>query len=259
MSEDVQEPPQDVVLSVTSEKIAAQAIPEKVVQEANSMVPVQAGFIMPQNQQQLSWLIGILGDGSAFPAGFDTKPKRLAAYSLGFALMGQQWHLAVNNMAFIKGKLSIWGELPGTLAERTGEVAEKNVYAINKDYKKICTENKNIDDEPYAGVCEIQRKGRVKKEFTYTIKEAEKAGQYPATRRDGSPNADSPWMKFTKVMLMRKSMALGVKFEFPEALVGVPIAEYDYDEAPDLVKDVTPRKTASELNSKFSAQAAIEQ
>lgn len=209
-------------------------------------VEVVSGALVPKDSSELNRTLANIAQGGGFPDRFDTPQKRIAAYNLAQSLMGGKWQLALNNMANIKGQLSIYGELPGALAEQTGEVVEKEVYRINRDGLKISTENKNLDDEVYAGVCVIQRKGRGRKEFTYTIEEAKHAGQYPAKKRDGQINNDSPWMKWTGLMLMRKAMALAVKFEFPDAVMGVPIAEHDFHEAPDLMKDVTESRPSSE-------------
>lgn len=205
-------------------------------------IKVVEGALQPRDNGELFRQIELIAAGGGFPERFDSPAKRMAAYNLAHSMMGGQWQLALNHIAIIKGQMCIYGEFPGSLAERTGEVAEKNVFVIDSEYKKICLENGNLNKEPYAGVCQIQRKGRLLKEFTYTIDEAKNAGQYPAKKRDGSLNNDSPWMKFTKIMLMRKAMGLAIKMEFPDALIGVPIAEYDHDSAPDLqpIKDVTP-------------------
>lgn len=218
-------------------------------------IEVMKGSLVPKTAAELVRTISQIAEGGGFPKRFDTPASRMAAYNLGHSLMGSRWQLALNNIAPIQGQLTIFGELPGSLAEHTKEVAEKHVFAIDSDHKKICMENKNLDAFPYAGVCIIQRKNRDKKEFTYTIEEAKKAGQYPATKPEWKDNKrtgkliennDSPWMKFTKVMLMRKAMNLAVKFEFPDALIGVPIAEFDYDQAPDLVEE----REVSQDNSK---------
>lgn len=197
-------------------------------------IDVQHGALVPKDSSELNRTLANIAAGGGFPARFDTPQKRIAAYNLAHSLTGGKWQLAINHMANIKGQLSIYGELPGDLAERTKEVSEKHVYLIDSNYKMICTENRNLDEEPIAAVCKIQRKGRALKEFSYTVKDAYKAGQLPA-------KADSAWSKHFKTMLMRKAMALGIKFEFPDAILGTPIAEYDFDEAPDL-KDVTPKK-----------------
>lgn len=196
---------------------------------ARPPITVDKGALVPTDALELGAMLGQIAAGGGFPERFDTREKRLAAYHVAQALMGKQWQLALNNIAIIKGQMSIYGELPGALAERTGEVQEKELFVVDRNYVKICLENKNLDAEAWAGVCRIQRKGRAMKEFFYTKDEAIAAGQFPPKRRDGSINHDSPWAKFFKIMIMRKALAQGVNFEFSEAKVGVPIAEYDFD------------------------------
>lgn len=212
------------------------------------------GLIAPKNANELVYTIEQIAKGGGFPRIFDTKEKQIAGYNLARTLMGNQWQLALNNMYFVKGKLCIFGELPGTLAERTKEVEEKHVFLIDRDYKVINVENQNLQVEPWASVCRIKRKGRLLKEFTYTMDEAIAAGQYPPKKADGSVATDSPWYKHTRIMLMRKAMNTAIKIEFPESLVGVPIAEYDFDEAPDL-RDVSETAPAEDkgaiLNKRF--------
>lgn len=220
-------------------------------------IAVKDGTMAPSNNSELMRVVGQIAKGGGFPERFDTAEKRIAAYNMAHSLMGGRWQLALNNIAIIKGQMTIYGELPSALAEQTKEVQEKRVFCVDKDLNEICLKNKNIDADPFAGVCVIQRKGRMLKEFTYTIEEAEKAGQYPPMKWDRDlkkqvPNHDSPWEKFKKVMLMRKAMAMAVKFEFADAMVGVPVAEYDFDVAPD-IKDVTPTiDRAQSLNSRFT-------
>lgn len=231
--------------------------PPKEEKKKIAAVPmlVQDGEVNPRDFTELQQMIAHVAAGGGFPERFDNHAKRVAAYNLAHSLMGGRWQLALNNIAIIKGQMTIYGELPGAVAEQTKEVAEKEVYCLTDGMERICVSNQNIDASGWAGVCIIQRKGRSRKEFTYTLDEAKAAGQYPAKRKDGSINNDAPWMKFTKVMLMRKAMAMAIKFEFPDAMIGVPVAEYDYDLAPDLVKDVTPGiDRVNELNARFSSR-----
>ncbi len=196
-------------------------------------IGVAEGALVPKDSSELNRVLANIAQGGGFPERFKTHPERVAAYNLAHSLMGGKWQLALSHIANVKGSLCIYGELPGALAEQTKEVQEKHVFALDAAGKKICMENGNLAAPAVAGVCIIQRKGREKKEFSYTLEEARKAGQYPS-------NEYSPWTKFTKIMLMRKAMSMAIKFEFPDALLGTPMAEYDYDQAPDLVKDVTP-------------------
>ncbi len=246
-------------IEVTAESVAPPPKDDKPKAAAAPMpIPVEGGAIVPRDNSELQRTLENHAKGGGFPDCFDTREKRMAAYNLANALMGAEWQLALNHMAFIKGKLSIWGEFPGTLAQRTGELKSKDLFLIDKDYNVISFANKNLQNEVWGAICRLHRKGHEKPvEFFYTLDEAVKAGQYPPKKRDGSPNHDSPWLKHFKTMLLRKAQAAAVKFMFPEALVGVPIAEYDFDAAPDLVKDVTPKvDKASLLNNNFTARDA---
>ncbi len=216
-------------------------------ESAVDVIAVKDGLYDPKNKTELGQLISTIAKGGGFPDCFDTHEKRIAAYNLARGLMGEQWQLALNNLYYIKGKLNIFGDLPRAIAERSGQIQEFKLFVIDKDYKEICTANKNLEQEPWAGVCIVQRKGRDKKEYSYSIEEAETAGQLPA-------GPQSPWSKYRKIMLIRKAQALGIKFEFSDSLLGVDIAEHIHEFAPDLVpiKNVYQPTAADDLNSTFA-------
>jgi hypothetical protein len=251
-SEQVQETSAEVVEAPKTEKV-----PKAIaLNEDMSLRPV--------NHLEFKTMISAISAGGGFPSRFKTFNAQIAAANLATSLMGSKWQLAINNIADVKGQLTIYGELPGAIAERTGQIEAKRLFCIDEEYNEICTKNKNLNKKPWAGVCQIKRSGRPANEFTYTLEEATAAGQYPAykaeyvdNRKTGRmiDNPDSPWMKFTKVMLMRKAMNMAIKFEFPDAIVGVPIAEDQFGVAPDLdgsMKDVTPRSNiAEEMNKEF--------
>ncbi len=203
-------------------------------------------LMVPGDSKELSYYLQKIGIGGGFPAIFDTNEKKLAAYNLARALLGDRWQLALNHMAFIEGKLCIYGELPGDAVVRTGQLKNKKVWLIDKDYKEISVANKNLEVEPWGAVMEITRLGHDKNTFHFTIEDARKLGKYP------EPNKNKPWAKAIGTMLLRRVQSFGYKFTFPEAFVGVPIAEYDFDVAPDLenIRDVGPAM-ADKLNSKF--------
>lgn len=213
-------------------------------------VEVVEGTLTPANANQLVSILEKIAKGGGFPKRFDTVEKRIAAYNLAHSISGHRWQLALANIAEIHGTMSIWGELPCALAEMTKDVQERDTYVIDSQMRRICIENANLDMPAYAGVCDIQRNGRKMKQYTFTLEEARAAGLYPAKKRDGSPNPDSPWEKYTKIMLMRKARTLALKMEFPDALQAIPVAEYDFDELPDKlpIRDVTPGRSEKAEN-----------
>ena len=68
-------------------------------------------------------------------------------------------------MAVVKGSLYLWGELPLTIVMNSGELEDITEYFVDKDYKQISLENKNLDELPEACVVEITRKGKKMKRF----------------------------------------------------------------------------------------------
>lgn len=228
------------------QKSVDQYVPRAVQKEKQSnLITVDRGLITPSNHSELIRVISQLAKGGAFPERFDTLEKQLAVYNMAYALMKDRWQIALPHLAYVKGVLCMFGEFPGALAELTNEVERKNLYCINKNYEKICPENKNIFDDPIAGVCELKRTGRTLNQYYFSIKDAETANLFPAKKRDGSIAYESPWMKYTKTMLMRKALGQGIKFEFPDAILGTPLAEYDYNSAPDLDGSINSRRVKS--------------
>lgn len=207
---------------------SSQIVEPKEEQKIKTMIEVDENLLpAPKTTAELKTVLETIAKGGGFPEIFNTPEKRIAGYSLGRALLGDKWQLALNNMYYHKGKLCIFGELPGGLAEHTRQVEEKEIYCIDKDYKRICLAEKNLNAEPFSGICIIQREGRVKKEFFFTLEDARSAGLYPA-------KPEAAWTKHTKTMLERRAMQKAIKFEFPDAVMGVPMMEHAYGIAPDL-------------------------
>lgn len=157
------------------------------------------------------------------PKHYDTPEKVMAgiifAKELGLSPMN-----ALRNIAIINGSPSIWGELPLAVVRSSGLLEKIDEFLIDKDYKKICFENKNIGADVFAAICIIKRKGYEEKSFFLTKEDAAK-----------NPNFNSAvWKSYFKVMIKRRVRTIALKDEFGDLLSGAPIAEYDFNYAPDL-------------------------
>jgi hypothetical protein len=215
-------------------------VPEVIVVDQKSQA------LVARDQSELVRMIRMFMKGQAFPKSLDSEAKIIAAWQLGASLNVPPIR-AIQNIAFVNGVMSIWGELPKALAEATGELKQFEVLMIDEKQDVICLKNKNLNATPWAAVVHIQREGRNLNEYVFTLDDADKAGLL---------NKKGPWQEYRSIMLARRAIAKGIKFEFPDALMGVKIAEYDLDVAPDL-KDVTPSagerlSRAEELNKRFS-------
>lgn len=205
-----------------------------------SIDPITQSMIAKDNSE-LVRMIQIMMKGQAFPKTLDTEAKVIAAWQVAASLKLPP-AVAIQNMAVIHGSVCIWGQLPKALAEATGELEDFRLILINKEQRAITLENKNLHEEVWGAVCQIKRRGRTLNEYTFTDPDMVKASL---------KNKQGPWREYTKIMLSRRAISHAIKFEFPDALMGVAVAEYDFNEAPDL-KDVTPRGAKrSALNDKL--------
>lgn len=165
------------------------------------------------------------------PRGFDSAEKVMVGMQFAREL-GLEPLSGLRNIAVVNGMPSLWGELPLKLAYQTREIKHIEEFVIDKNYTKICLENKNLDVEPWAGVCRLRRGELPMVETTFTIDEA---------RRAGLLEKKSPWQTYPKIMLMRRARSQALKIAFPDAIGGAPIAEYDFNYVPtsDEARDVT--------------------
>jgi len=162
----------------------------------------------------------------------------------------------IRQVAQIHGVMAIFGDLPLSLAQRTHEVTHLKEQWFDKEYKILCFENKNLDDDAYGAVIWLGRDGETPQSFAFTLKDAENAKLYPPKKRDGSPSPDSPWAKYTKMMLRYKARSIALKSLFADAINGVAIAEYDFDTIDPEIKDVTPKSKVSSINDKLGSEEA---
>lgn len=203
---------------------------EKAAVPVPISVDAKTQALVARDNTELVRLIRTFMKGVAFPKTLDTEEKIIAAWQVAASLKIPPM-IAMQNMAVINGSVAIWGQLPKALAEATGEMQDFRQFFIDKEMNEICLKNKNLNAEIWAAVVQIRRKDRSTNEYFFSVDDAKTAGLL---------NKSGPWKEHRKVMLARRTVGMAIKFEFPDALMGVAIAEYDLHEAPDL-KDVTPR------------------
>lgn len=194
------------------------------------MIDAKTQGMIARDNSELVRMIRIMMRGQAFPKSLDTEEKAIAAWQVAASLKIPP-AIAIQNIAIIRGSACIWGQLPKALAEATGELEDFKIFKITSDMKVISLENQNLERDVWGAVCQIKRKGRSMNEYTFTMLDAQAAG---LDKKDG------PWQDYRSTMLCRRAIGQAIKFEFPDAVMGISIAEYDFNDAPDL-KDVTPR------------------
>jgi len=207
-------------------------------------VDQKSQLIVARDNGDVLRIIKVLAKGLVFPKTLDTDDKKIAAWQFA-ASLGLPPAVTIQNLAVIQGSVAMWGQLPKALADRTGQMEDYQLLLLDAQQKVICSEEKNLDAPVWGAITRMRRNKRRLNEYYFTEPEAIKAG---LIAKGGT------WDTYRKIMYARRTTGHAVKFEFPDALLGCPIAEYDFHEAPDL-KDVTPRMAAPDADEVARALA----
>lgn len=159
---------------------------------------------------------------------------------------------AMNQMAFIKGKLTQFGSLVTGIAETHPEFGDKEEFWVDEKGERICAASLNLAAKAFAAVCRVKpNTATVWSEYVFTMEDASVAGLYPPTKwnyegkiRVGKiPDTDSPWLKYPKDMMMHKARARALYSNYASVLNGVQYHEDVLEVIAD--RDVTPEKPVS--------------
>lgn len=145
----------------------------------------------------------------------------------------------LKNIAFVKGAVFIFGDLPLIIVERSGLMVDKEEWVFDEDGKRICSQNKNLKAKVFGAKVRVKPKGRPWKEQEYTIEDAIAAKLLP--RQAGEKSAmsdkaqDSAWLKHTKRMLIMRARGYCLRDNFALAFADTThagILESDVDQIP---------------------------
>ncbi len=145
---------------------------------------------------------------------------------------------AMNQMAFIKGRITCYGSLVTALAERHPAYGEKREFFLDKEQNRICSENKNLNAEMWAAVVQIKKKGADDwNEYFFTMEDAKKAGII-----------ENVWKTYPKDMAMHKARKRALNAEYASSIEGI-----EYHE--DLREVYETTNAADEINRTFGEKS----
>lgn len=143
--------------------------------------------------------------------------------------LGLDMFQALENITVINNKTCMSGSLASALVERSGLLIDKgHVYEGEPDTEsRKCTVT-------------VQRKGRKPVSWSFTLREAKKAGLYPGKTGSG-------WNSFSDSMLYWRALGFAYRREFPDVMGGMYLVEELSDDPPE--RAVEGRTlSASEVN-----------
>jgi len=161
----------------------------------------------------------VIASGFA-PKGMDSPASVFIAVEMGLEI-GLPPMQAVQNIAVIKGRPSVWGDAVPGLVYATGQCDKIEEWFEGDTHK-----GKDWNDA-FTAVCRVHRKGMSKDvEQRFSVADAKTADLWKKA---------GPWQTNPKRMLQLRARSFACRDAFPDALRGLHVAE----EAQDIV-DITP-------------------
>ena len=172
------------------------------------------GGLVPSNLEQMWRLASIMAKSGLMPKGLQTPEAVCVAVQMGLEI-GLTPMQAVQNIAVINGRPSVWGDSGIALVEASGFL---------EDFKETIEENDGI----ITATCWAKRKGRpTPVERTFSTIDAKQAGLH---------DKEGPWKQYPKRMTQMRARWWVLRDLFADVLKGLHAAE----EVQDIPIDVTP-------------------
>lgn len=182
----------------------------------NAITTRGATSLEPQNMGEALQFAKMLADSTLIPKDYQNKP--------GNVLVAIQWGRevglgplqALQNIAVINGRPSIWGDAAAALV---------------RGHPACAGMREGVDGEgdQRHGWCEVTRRGEQPQRRTFSVADAKKAGLW---------GKSGPWQQYPDRMLQLRARGFAIRDVFPDALRGVITAEEADDMPPAAPRDV---------------------
>lgn len=193
-----------------------------------STLPQKQSFsLTPQSLDEAMSFAGMMAKSNIVPKDYQGNPGNvLVAIQWGMEL-GLQPLQAMQNIAVINGRPSIWGDAMLAIVRGSGLMEFINETPTETG----CT-------------CVIKRRGEPEVTREFTVEDAKRAGLY---------GKQGPWQQHPKRMMQMRARAFALRDVFPDVLRGVHIAEIARDEPEE--KDITAESSAVDNTSQPKSRA----
>ncbi|MEX3630423.1 MAG: hypothetical protein VB138_14220 [Burkholderia sp.] len=184
--------------------------------------------LSPRSPEQTMQLANILADSSIVPKDFIGKPGNvLVAIQWGMEL-GLKSMQAMQNIAVINGRPSIWGDAMLALVLAS----------------PVC-EYVHEWEENGTAFIKCKRRGKPEDIQSFGDDDAKQAGLL---------GKQGPWQQYPQRMKKMRARAFALRDNFTDVLKGIPITEEVIDIEP-VERDITPRATPAQIASSAATNA----
>lgn len=224
------------------------------IQQPKAVVTVGSRGIQINDIEGLYRFATAVSKSGLAPKGIESPEAILVAVQMGLEV-GLTPMAALQNIAVINGRPSVWGDAQLAIVRATGELEEFEEW-YETGGKKLLRNPLTFDDSTTA-VCRLKRTGYPPTEFGFSVGDAKKAGLWSKA---------GPWSQYPARMLRFRARSFTLRDNFGDALKGLLTREEAEDISPEArfaaAKTVSqntsllPEPTRDEALEAINAQAA---
>lgn len=187
-------------------------------------------FLTPTNLQEAMQIADLLAGSDIVPKDYQRKPGNILVAMQWGAEIGLQPLQAMQNIAVINGRPSIWGDAMLALVRGSGLL----------DFIR-----EELSEDGTKATCTVKRKNEEPAVSIFTMEDAKKAGL---------SGKQGPWTQYPKRMLKLRARSYALRDIFPDVLKGMAIAEEEKDKEIDITPNVVGAgSSTTKANSGSSA------
>ena len=208
----------------------------QVVKAERSNATIGSRGIEIRNMDELvRFAVAVKGSGLA-PKGIETEQAIAVAIQMGLEV-GLSPMAALQNIAVINGRPSIWGDAQLAVCRATGELEVFEEW-VEVGGKRVDRGPQMMGDDATA-VCRVKRRGYPVSENTFSVMDAKRAGLWDKV---------GPWKQYPARMLKFRARSFILRDQFGDALKGLLSTEEARDIEADPVekaRNITPARQTS--------------
>ena len=163
------------------------------------------------------------------PKGIESAEAIFVALEMGLEV-GLPMMAALQNIAVINGRPTIWGDAQLAVVRGTGELTLFEEWY--EDGGKRLARNPAAFTDTTTAVCRVQRHGYEAAETAFSVADAKRANLWGKA---------GPWSQYPARMLRFRARSFGLRDQFGDALRGLRTAEEVMDDPIEIARNVTPK------------------
>ncbi|OTG81839.1 transcriptional regulator [Acinetobacter sp. ANC 4558] len=189
-------------------------------------------FLTPNSLQEAMQIADLLAGSDIVPKDYQRKPGNILVAMQWGAEIGLQPLQAMQNIAVINGRPSIWGDAMLALVRSSGLL----------DFIR-----EELSEDGQKATCTVKRKNEDPVVSEFSMEDAKKAGL---------SGKQGPWSQYPKRMMKLRARSYALRDVFPDVLKGMAIAEEEKDKEIDITPTGSSGESTVKANSGSSALKA---